>query len=327
MSNKARILFLLKYLKENTDEERSISASELRRMFRAEGMNVSAPTLRDDIATLIEAGYDIDVEEINGIATWYKYLDRDWSASEVQILIDAVSSSQFITREKSRQLIERLATLAGPSDQDKLEPSIRVEDQVKAPNENILYIVQIIREAIQKDRKIQFEHYQYSTRMERIPKHDGYRYVVSPYAMIWKKDKYYLIGWSEKHDRIAHFRIDRMGMPVITEEPRIPAPETLKLEDRSSKIFSMFDGPEETVKLRCVPELLDQVIDQFGEKIKVTKTAKNYLDILATVHLSPTFYGWLFQYVGQMTIIGPDYVCEQYAERMETGLDDVLGVY
>lgn len=326
MSNKSRILLLLKYLKENTDEERSVTAGELRRMFRAEGMNVTAPTLRDDIAALIEAGYDIGVEEINGVATYYRYLDRDWSASEVQILIDAVSSSQFITREKSRRLIERLSALAGPSDRAELEPGIRVEDQVKAPNENILYIVQAIREAIRKDRKIQFEHYRYNARMERIPKHDGYLYTVSPYAMIWKKDRYYLIGWSEKHGRIAHFRIDRMGMPEITEEPRIPAPEGLKPEDRSSKIFSMFDGPEETVKLRCVPELLDQVIDQFGEKIRITRITPNHLDILVTVRLSPTFYSWLFQYAGEMTVIGPYHVCGQYAEKLETALDDVLGV-
>ena len=326
MSNKARILFLLKYLKENTDEERSISSSELRKMFKAQGMNISAPTLRDDITTLIEAGYDINVEEVNGIATWYKFLDRDWSASEIQILIDAVASSQFITKEKSRQLIDRLATLAGPSDRPDLEPSIRVEDQVKAPNEHILYIVQTIREAIKKDKMIQFEHYQYNSRLERIPKLDGYQYIVSPYAMIWKKDKYYLIGWSEKHGRIAHFRIDRMGMPDITEVQCKPAPEDLKLEDRSDKIFSMFDGPEETVKLRCRPELLDQVIDQFGEKIKVLKTTKTYMEIRVTVHLSPTFYGWLFQYVGQMTVIAPEYVCEQYAEKMQDGMDDVLGV-
>ena len=326
MSNKARILFLLKYLKENTDEERSISSSELRKMFKAQGMNISAPTLRDDIATLIEAGYDISVEEVNGVATWYKYLDREWSASEIQILIDAVSSSQFITKEKSRQLIDRLATLAGPSDRMDLEPSIQVEDQVKAPNEQILYIVQTIREAMKKDRMIQFEHYQYNSRLERIPKHDRYQYIVSPYAMIWKKDKYYLIGWSEKHGRIAHFRIDRMGMPDITEVQRKPVPEDLKLEDRSDKIFSMFDGPEETVKLRCKPELLDQVIDQFGEKIKILKTTKTFLDIRVTVHLSPTFYGWLFQYVGQMTVIAPEYVCEQYAEKMQDGMDDVLGV-
>jgi len=143
--------------------------------------------------------------------------------------------------------------------------------------------------------------------------------------MIWKNGRYYLIGRSGKHDRIVHFRIDRMGLPDITDEPRIPALKDFRIEDISSKIFSMYDGPEETVRLRCVPELLDQVTDKFGEKIRVVKTAKNYLEILATVHLSPTFYGWLFQYAGEMTVVAPDYVCEQYAQRLENCLDDVLG--
>ena len=120
MSNKSRMRFLLNGLKENTDEECAGSATELRKRFREQGMNATAATLRNDIAALKESGYDIDVREKNGVATWYKYLDRDWSASEVQVLIDAVASSQFISTEKSRQLIARLAMLAGPSDRGRL---------------------------------------------------------------------------------------------------------------------------------------------------------------------------------------------------------------
>jgi len=69
--------------------------------------------------------------------------------------------------------------------------------------------------------------------------------------MIWKKDRYYLVGWSEKHGGVAHFRIDRMGMPKLNHRPRVPEPDDLCLEDRTDKIFIMFDGPEETVTLQC----------------------------------------------------------------------------
>ena len=97
--------------------------------------------------------------------------------------------------------------------------------------------------------------------------------------MVWKKDRYYLVGWSEKHGGVAHFRIDRMGMPKIIRKSRVPEPDDLCLEDRTDKIFSMFDGPEETVTLRCNCHLLDQVIDQFGNDVRITKVKEDMLDI------------------------------------------------
>ena len=325
MSNKSRILFLLNWLKENTDEERAASAAELRKQLQDQGMNATAATLRNDIAVLRESGYDITIREENGVATWYKYLDREWSAAEVQILIDAVASSQFISKEKSRQLIRRLTTLAGPSEREHLKPGIQVEDQTKAQNEFVLYTIQKIREAIEKDRRIRFRHYEYTPEVERKPKHGGYVYEVSPYATIWKEDRYYLIGWSEKHGGIANFRIDRMEVPEITEAVRRPAPEDLRPEDNSDRIFRMFDGPEEEVTLRFRPQLMNQITDRFGTELKLGNRKKESIDVTVKVHLSPTFYAWLFQYAGDMTIVRPEYVARQYAERMETALDDALG--
>lgn len=325
MGNKSRILFLLEWLRENTDEESAVSATELRQRFREQGMNATAATLRDDIATLREAGYDIDVREENGVATWYKYLDRDWSASEVQILIDAVASSLFISKDKSRQLIDRLTLLAGPSEREQLKPGIRVEDQMKARNEFVLYTIQKIREAIEKDCRIRFRHYEYTPELERIPKHGGYVYEVSPYATIWKQDRYYLIGWSERHGGIANFRIDRMEVPELTAEARRPAPKDMRMEDNSDKIFWMFDGPEEEVTLRFRPELMNQIVDRFGTEIKIRNKREKSIEVTVKVHLSPTFFAWLFQYVGEMTVVSPEHVVRQYAERMGTGLDDVLG--
>lgn len=325
MTNKERVLFLLQYLRDNTDEEKAVTHGDIRAMFAAAGEKVSTPTIRDDVASLRSAGYDIGVREVNGIATYYQFLDRDWTVPELQILIDAVASGQFISRKRSRELIDHLKSLAGPSARDGLEPAIRVSKQVKAPNEQILYIIQEIKEAMARDSRIRFRHYEYTDSMKRVPKHGGYWYEVSPYALIWKKDKYYLIGWSEKHGRVAHFRVDRMGMPKITGEKRVPRPKDFNVEDRSDKIFSMFDGPEETVAIRFSPELLNQVADQFGTDLKMEKVPGGELETRVKVHLSPTFYGWLFQYVGSMRVLEPQSVREAYGRRLKEALDGVRG--
>ena len=325
MDNKSRILHFMQYLSENTDEGKAVTHRDIIAHYAALGQKISVPTIRDDVRTLREAGYDIDVREVNGIATYYKFLDRKWSAPELQILVDAVSAGQFLSAKKTNKMITDLQNMAGPTEREQIEPGIRVPDRVKAPNEQILYIIQDIRDAIRQDVQIAFQYFEYDENLNRIPKHDGYKYIVSPYAMIWKKDRYYLICWSEKHGRTAHFRIDRMGKPKLLKKPRRPMPEDLSLEDRTDRIFSMFDGPEETVTLRLKPELIGQVVDQFGNEIKIQRKNEKQLEVRVTVHLSPTFYGWLFQYVGEMSLAGPEHVRQAYAGFLEQALDETLG--
>lgn len=323
MDSKERIISLFQFLKENTDEDKAVSSVEIRKMFRERGESLSAPTLRDDIASLRKAGVDIEVDEKNGVGTFYRFLDREWSEPELQILIDAVSASQFITVNKSEDMIGKLRRMAAPSLREQLSPSIMVSRQVKAPNEQILYIVQTIKEAIRKECRIRFRYDYYTPDLELVPKHDGYIYEVSPYAMIWKRDRYYLVGWSEKHGVVVHFRIDRMELPELCSEERHPIPEQLHLEDRSDKIFSMFDGPEETVVLRFRPDLINSIVTRFGTDLNLSNISEASIDVTVTVHLSPTFYGWLFQYAGEMTIAGPDYVRKEYAKRLKMAFDDI----
>ena len=237
MDSKERLIVLLRYLKDNTDEETEVSAADIRRMFGDLGESVSAPTLRDDIASLQRAKEDIVVREVSGKGTFFKYLGREWSEAELQILIDAISAGQFISRNKSDRLIDKIRMLAGPSQRESLRPCILTDSQVKAPNESTLYTVQTIRTAMDRNKRIRFRHYEYTPDMKSQPKHGGYIYEVSPYAMIWKKDRYYLVGWSEKHGDIARFRIDRMEVPKISAKDRRPAPEALRLEDHSDRIF------------------------------------------------------------------------------------------
>lgn len=325
MPTKDRLLLLLQTLQEQSDEETWLTTADLRAALEKEGHECSVRTLRRDMISLQNCGYDIAVQESEGMLTKYAYLNREWSGPELQILVDAVSAGQFISADKTDRMIRKLRAMAGPSEREKLQPSIRTEERLKAPNEQILYIVQTIREAIDSNRRIVFKHDEYDAKAQLKPKHNGYEYEVSPYATIWQKDRYYLVGWSEKHNDIARFRIDRMEMPKLSRKKRRPMPESLHLEDHSDKIFSMFDGPEETVVLRCKPDLMNQIVDQFGAKPEILRRDTKSLDIQVTVHLSPTFYGWLFQYVGEMTVVAPEYVCQQYSEKMKQGLDEVLG--
>ena len=145
MAMKPRVLYLMQYLEQNSDEQHPVTTAQIRKELAAKGCPVSIITLRADIQSLLEAGYEISVTEKEGLSTTYSWIDRDLSAPELQILVDAVSSSQFITKEKSNDLIRKLVALAGPSYQSSLTPQILVSEHVKAPNKQILLSVEAIR--------------------------------------------------------------------------------------------------------------------------------------------------------------------------------------
>ena len=105
---------------------------------------------------------------------------------------------------------------------------------------------------------------------------------------------------------------------------RVAPPEDFDVRDYTDKVFRMYGGPEENVTLRCRREILDQVIDRFGDRIAI-KPVKNGFRVTVPVSLSTTFYAWVFQFVGQMEIVAPEHVRVAYAGYLEEALDDALG--
>ena len=132
MTGKARALFLLRYLQDHTDEGKAVTANEIMEAFVKAGEKISRPTLREDIASLQEAGFEIMVREVPGVATYYKFTDREWSLPELQILIDAVASCRFIPLAKSENLIAKLANMAGPSCAEEIRPAVLSADEGSA---------------------------------------------------------------------------------------------------------------------------------------------------------------------------------------------------
>ena len=325
MANKSRVLYLLQYLQKNTDEDRPVSTAQIRSALKDKGCPVTVETLRNDIAALQEAGYDIAVNESSGLTTTYSYIDRPLDAPELQILIDAVSSSQFISHTRSKQLISKLIAMAGPSHREELRPGIMISEFIKTPNSQLLYTVQKIQQAIQSDRKITFQYFQFNLNKERVPRHDGKWYVISPYVTIWKHERYFLVGWSDERKKVVVFRIDRMGIPKLTRENKEPAPGSFNVRDYTERIFNMYDeGDMETVTLRCRHHMIDHIIDYFGKDVKPFNIAEETFDVNIRVCVSTTFFSWVMGYAGDMTIAGPKKICNAYCETMQKGIDGVV---
>ncbi len=328
MATKDRLLVLLQVLQDRTDDETWLTTADIRAALEAEGHECSIRTLRRDVKALLECGFDISIQESDGAYTKYAYIGREWSEPELQILVDAVSAAQFIPQARSEELIRKLSVMGGPSHVEDLHPQILVSEHVKAKNKNMIYSVQAIRRAIERDKKISFKYLQYTPEKKQVTKNAGTpdeQYVVSPYATVWNDDRYYLVGWSDKRNHVAVFRIDRMEVPKQLPNKRVPAPDDFDVRDYTDKVFRMYGGPEEEVTLKCSMEILDQVIDRFGDGIVLEKVRGKSFMVTVPVSLSTTFYAWVFQYVGKMRIVGPEQVREAYAGYLQEAIDEALG--
>ncbi len=328
MPTKDRLLILLQTLQDRTDDETWLTTADIRAVLEAEGHECSIRTLRRDVKSLLNCGFDISIQESDGLCTKYAYIGREWSEPELQILVDAVSAAQFIPQARSEELIRKLSVMGGPSHVEDLHPQILVSEHVKAKNKNMIYSVQAIRRAIERDKKISFKYLQYTTEKKQVPKNSGTleeQYVVSPYATVWNDDRYYLVGWSDKRNHIAVYRIDRMEVPKQLPNKRVPPPDDFDVRDYTDKVFRMYGGPVEEVTLKCSLEILDQVIDRFGDQVEIGKIRSKTFEVKVPVGLSTTFYAWVFQYVGKMKIVGPEHVREAYAGYLQEAIDEALG--
>lgn len=238
-----------------------------------------------------------------------------------------MTSSQFISQTRSRQLIGKLIEMAGPSHRDELKTGNESDAFVKTPNSQLIYTIQTIQQAIRSDRKITFQYFGFNLQKEYIPRHDGKWYVISPYVTVWKQERYFLIGWSDEREKVIVFRIDRMGLPRMLGEPGVRPPEGFDIRDYTERIFNMYDdGIIETVALRGTHPMISHIIDFFGEEVEPFNITDVSFDVRIRVCPSATFFAWVLGFGGQITIIGPPHVTERYRSLLLTAAECELPV-
>jgi predicted DNA-binding transcriptional regulator YafY len=310
---KLRILYLYQHLLNHSDAEHPISTGQLITDMKVQyDILVSRNTLANDIAMLQKSG--INIEVIHSQSNSY-YIDTErFDLAELKILIDAVSSSKFITKRKSEELIDKLLTLTSEQHAEQLRRHVYVNDRVKSENEKGYYIVDTINEAIDKHRKIRFQYADYNTKKCKVVRHGGEPYIVSPYALIWDGDYYYVVGYSEKRGIIQCFRLDRIfHTPEMLGEEAVPAPEDFSIDAYSKSVFRMYDTDRPVeVELLCRNYIMNAVIDHFGTDVAVEERDEEHFSVRVRVCASPTFYRWVFGWGGDMRILGPESVLEEY---------------
>ena len=322
MQEQSRILLILRYLYDHTDAEHDVTSKDIKQMLETKG--IMAPdrrTIEADIDALIAAGHDIQKVHRNGVPTRYRVIARDFDLVELKILIDAVAASQFINAKRSRQMIQRLASMVSISEREGLCNGTDSLISIKNTVGRNLYIADDLYRAIIAKRKIQYQMIDYSVpEKKRILHRNGHVYKVSPYAMVWKNDRYYLIAHEDERDTIITPRVDRIQNVSVLEEASDPISTDFDLGHFYSLSNKMYTGMESEVTLLCRNEMIGHVIDRFGWDFDCEPISNTEFKAEVRTSMEPTFFGWLFQYAGTMTLAGPPEAVEQYNRHRRKAL-------
>ena len=317
---KLRILYILDYLRLESDEEHPVSTQKLIDMLDAKGIHAERKTIYDDISRLNEYGYEI-LQVHNRLGGGYYLGTRKFELAELKLLVDAVQSSRFITRKKSKELIKKLEDEVSRYDCSKLKRQVYVAERVKTDNERIYYNIDGIHQGIQTKHKISFIYMDWNAKKQLVPRGNDAK-VVSPWALIWRDDNYYLAAFDGTDGIMKHYRVDKMKDVTVLEDRRegLEQFEQVDLAQYSNRTFGMFGGREEIVTLEFPERLIGLLIDRFGKEISIRKGENDCFLGRVRLKVSGQFFGWLTGIGKEIRIASPESVREEY----KTWLEEIL---
>lgn len=307
---KNRLLYVLKFLWQNTDAEHYATTADILTYLKKCGIPCDRKTIPGDIQKLCDIG--IDIEEERSRENRYSLSSHLFTLPELKLLIDAVESSKFITTKKSTELIEKLSQMSSAHQAAELKSNLYISERVKPMNEQIYYLVDNINSAINRSKQISFRYFHYDQCRKEVPNNDGKRYYFSPYFLVWNEDHYYAVGYSEKHQKIGTFRVDRMKEVNILETDAVEKPSDFSLPEFTRRVFDMYAGDTKTVILHCKNDMMNYIIDHFGDDVETAPLDCAHFKAIAKVSVSPTFFSWVFQFNGDIQIKGPTSVVDRY---------------
>ncbi len=316
-NQKLKLLYLMKMLLEKTDEEHTVTINDMIAELDRYGITAERKSIYDDIEALRHYGLDIATRKSK--TTDYFVASRLFELPELKLLVDAVQCSKFVTYKKSNELIKKIESLASHKQAQSLHRQVYVSNRIKTINESIYYNVDRLHAAIAENKKVDFEYFDYDIKKEKVYRKNGDKYTVSPYALSWDDENYYLITFSTKYNDFTHYRVDRMTEIDLIDEDRDPLldREHFDIAEYTKKVFNMFGGEEVTVNLQFDNTLANAVIDRFGKDIVIEKMDETSFYIWIKVAVSSTFFAWISQFGNKVKVLSPQTVIDQYKHYLK----------
>lgn len=312
-NQKLKLSYLTQIMLAKTDDEHSLTMPQIMEELEKRDVTAERKSIYADFQDMTDKlGIEIIKEQV-GRETYYHVASRDFELAEVKLLIDAIQSSKFITKKKSKNLIDKIKKLVSEYQASQLQRQVVIADRVKTMNETVYYNIDDLHNAINSNRKIRFKYYKWDINKKLVPRHNGEFFEVSPWALTWDDENYYLIAFDEWNQKIKNYRVDKMMQLSVTEEKRAgkEAFKNFDITSFSKSRFGMYNGETKKVRIELPNYLCGVFIDRFGENISFREINEDRSYLNVDVAISYQFFGWIFALGKEVKVTGPDDVVEQ----------------
>ena len=337
------LFYILKILQTYSDENHRLSQKEIVELLHRDyEMDVDRRTVKSRLMDLVDLGYEIESQETNRMTmnpktgdredsniTSNYYLIREFSNPELRLLIDSLLFSKHLPYSQCKDLVEKLETLSNKYFKSHMA-YISTMPEDKTNNKHVFLNIDTLDEAIQEKKKVSFKYLEYGTDKKQHVKckEDGTEriYVVSPYQMVAKEGKYYLICNYDKYDDVSNYRIDRIKDIQILDEKIKPFKSLewankndLNLAEYMKKHVYMYSSPDSTVKFRIVKPMISDVIDMFGKDVRFYDENDDTVCVSVNVN-EQAMLQFAKSYAPDVVILEPKELRDKVKNELQSGL-------
>ncbi|MBQ8227649.1 MAG: WYL domain-containing transcriptional regulator [Clostridia bacterium] len=309
-TQKIRILFLQDIFVRRSDENNAFSAEDLCDILLEDyNIKVERKAIYGDIEALKE--YGLDIVNVRTPKRGYYLKGRKFEMAEVRLLTDAVLAAKFISPQKTKSLVYKIGSLASEGQEEKLRKQVYVNSTVKCDNEELYEVISTLHKAIERKVQVQFDYSKRVLQKRYVRKTESKTFIVNPYALIWSNDHYYLVCNNPKYSNLMHVRLDRISNIHITGIKCRHFSAVSKYKDNfdsadySNRLFNMFSGESGNVLLRCSNDIIEEILERFGENVPIKIDDENHFVVKANVELSDGLVSWVMQFGERIEVLNP----------------------
>ncbi|MBO5290798.1 MAG: WYL domain-containing transcriptional regulator [Clostridia bacterium] len=309
--SKLKLLYIVDILRKKTDENHYLAATEICDELSQLDIPAERKSIYNDIDILREYGFDI-IHTGSKNRGGYFLGAREFELAELRLLSDAVQAANFISQKKTNQLVQKIESFASEKQAKILHSQVYVDNRPKCKNEEIYYTISLLDEAISAKVKVNFTYTRRRITEEFKTAKEEKSFTVSPYALIWSDDHYYLVCNNEKYDNLMHLRIDKIKHLEKTSLPARHFSEVSDYKnyfdsaDYASKLFNMYSGEPKPVEFICNNDTLEPMLDRFGENVKIQKYDDEHFVLRTNVASSEGLVAWIVQFGGRVKVKSPN---------------------
>ena len=348
-NQKLKPYLVMDYLMRRSDESHTVSADNIVAYLMECGIYAERRSIYSDIEainktlliieegmTAEEAEKAIKEDESQKMVLYDKHSkgffvrQRRYDLNDIRLLAECIYSAKFLAEGQTKRLVDVVCEFVSEEQAKTIKYDALLTDRVKTNNRSVIMNIATINEAMSRElegqrhtpEKISFKYLKSTINdiSKQIERRKGSRYVVSPFKLLINDGNYYLLAFDDSSHQMRTYRVDRMKGVERIGEPREGDEIFWKidLKNYTNRVFSMYGGRTEPVKLRFPNHLLDTAIERFGTSgASYTKVDDTHFIVEANVEISDQFFGWLLGFGKRVKLLEPLSIVDKFTEYLD----------